>query len=122
MPLWLDDLDDAGEFVGLRWSGIYQRLLRGQCETECEPDPRLMLGQDDPSAWADFEAEQAEGRDRAEELFVERLADARPLTAARWRVLGGPDGVPRREAPEWLRKQSLREVVVYVDDSIIPAP
>ena len=113
MPQWLDDgLDDAD---GARLPGVYEKLLRRRCEHETAPDPRLIL---DPELVDEFRALEAEGRVLAEKLIVERLASGEPLRSSGREVVGGRAGMPREQAPEWLRE--ARSVLVHADDTITP--
>lgn len=104
---------------GPRHPGLYERLLERKCGHETEPDPRLVLT-GDPRQLSAFRAMQARGEEEADRLLVKRLAAGKPITAARWEVIGGHHGLPRDQVPEqW---EWVRWFTVTADDEIVPCP
>jgi hypothetical protein len=95
--------------------GSYAKLLRGESEQQCAPDPRL-LGEED------FEDLKAAGAARAAEMFTELLAAGEPVMVAAWEV---PGCRPAAGAPEWFSTPAIYGgaslVRVYRDDVCEPA-
>lgn len=106
--------DDHAGF-GPRCRGLYERLLRSRCEARCLPDPRRLL--DAPEG--EWEAEKRRGMLAAETLLAKRLAEAKPIIAPVYSVVGGHHGIPRDEMPAtWW---GVSWFVVDADDTVQPA-
>jgi hypothetical protein len=79
--------------------GAYERLLREDCESRTQPDPRILMESDDwRKASQEFELAKAEGLRVAVKLFEELLSVGDPVEVGRWK-LHGRDGLPREAMP-----------------------
>ncbi|WP_204806305.1 hypothetical protein [Mycobacterium riyadhense] len=113
----MPQVDSGG--AGFRVPGAYEVLLRQQCASSVEPDPRLLLGTDEQRA--EHERLAAEAAVAGEELFAERLAAGEPIVVERRRF--GGRSVPRQDGwPAWLGGpySDVQSVRVFADDTVQP--
>lgn len=106
---------DHGADVGVRLPGIYEKLLREQCISECRPDPRVLHAHDDdrPLERADQEAAR-----QADVLFQTRLEAAEAITVPRWRI-GGHSFPAPRDVPLF-QDRTIRSYRVHADGRVVP--
>lgn len=116
---------DRGADDGVRLPGAYRTLLRQQCESQSEPDPRRYMGADAGSIVSQertqdqhsaYQLAREQGAHDAAALLEERLKAGKPITVPRWRI--GGHSVPAPKDVPLFRDRSIRSYTVYSDDRI----